>query len=232
MAREARTSPILENSEVVVIPNPLDLAFWRKVDGSTLRAELGIAPQDVFLLYSAKYGLSDYNKGGPDLPRIAVTLRQALGGQVRIVVGVAGKPSKPPILEGVHFHFFSNIKSDQEMREVYSAADFTVVPSRVDNFPSVVAESMACETPVAAYSSHGPKEMVDNGKTGVLADPRETDQLARKMAEVLISNSNLTTAMGRQGRMTSIEKWGYNTVGEQYLALYREVVGRLDAPRR
>lgn len=50
----------------------------------------------------------------------------------------------------------------------YREADVLVFPSRTDTFGLVMAEAMACGTPVAAYPVTGPIDVVHHGRSGVL----------------------------------------------------------------
>jgi glycosyltransferase involved in cell wall biosynthesis len=48
----------------------------------------------------------------------------------------------------------------EELAKLYAAADLFVFPSRADTFGLVMAEAMACGTPVAAYPVDGPLEVL------------------------------------------------------------------------
>jgi glycosyltransferase involved in cell wall biosynthesis len=58
-----------------------------------------------------------------------------------------------------------------QLARLYAAADLFVFPSRSETFGLVMAEAMACGTPVAAYPVDGPLEVLgrsDHGGTGRL----------------------------------------------------------------
>ena len=54
--------------------------------------------------------------------------------------------------------------------QYYRAADVCVFPSRTDTFGLVLAEAMACGTPVAAFPVQGPIDVVGSSRAGVLDD--------------------------------------------------------------
>lgn len=54
-----------------------------------------------------------------------------------------------------HVHWVGLLARD-ELARLYAAADLFVFPSRADTFGLVMAEAMACGTPVAAYPADGP----------------------------------------------------------------------------
>ena len=53
---------------------------------------------------------------------------------------------------------------------IYNAADSFVYPSRTDTFGLVMLEALACGTPVAAYPTAGPLDVVGDSDGGVLDD--------------------------------------------------------------
>ena len=57
-----------------------------------------------------------------------------------------------------------------ELARVYAAADVFVFPSRCETFGLVMAEAMACGTPVAAFPVDGPLEVL--GRTGLDGEGR------------------------------------------------------------
>jgi glycosyltransferase involved in cell wall biosynthesis len=65
---------------------------------------------------------------------------------------------------------FAGMKRGAELASYYQRADVFVFPSRTDTFGLVLAEAMACGTPVAAYPVRGPIDVVTDPSAGVLDD--------------------------------------------------------------
>jgi glycosyltransferase involved in cell wall biosynthesis len=63
---------------------------------------------------------------------------------------------------------FAGMKHGAELASYYQRADVFVFPSRTDTFGLVLAEAMACGTPVAAYPVRGPMDVVTSADAGVL----------------------------------------------------------------
>ena len=63
---------------------------------------------------------------------------------------------------------FTGFKTGRELASYYQRADVFVFPSRTDTFGLVLAEAMACGTPVAAYPVRGPIDVVTDPQAGVL----------------------------------------------------------------
>jgi glycosyltransferase involved in cell wall biosynthesis len=63
---------------------------------------------------------------------------------------------------------FVGAKSGTELASYYQMADVFVFPSLTDTFGLVLAEAMACGTPVAAFPVTGPIDVVTDKRAGVL----------------------------------------------------------------
>ncbi len=83
---------------------------------------------------------------------------------------------------------FLGYKEKEELANVFSDADCLVFPSLTDTFGMVIIEAMACGTPVAAYPSPGPIDIIIEGVNGSI----DTDLL--KAVERALTVSRQTTA--------------------------------------
>lgn len=63
---------------------------------------------------------------------------------------------------------FKGPKFGDELVEYYSSADAFVFPSQTDTFGLVMLEALACGTPVAAYPTEGPVDVIRNPEVGCL----------------------------------------------------------------
>ncbi|WP_289490328.1 glycosyltransferase, partial [Klebsiella pneumoniae] len=52
-------------------------------------------------------------------------------------------------------------QNQQELAEIYSAADVFVNPTKEENYPTVNMEAIACGTPVLTFKTGGSPEMLD-----------------------------------------------------------------------
>lgn len=70
------------------------------------------------------------------------------------------------------------VLNQQELAEVYNAADVFVFPSKTDTFGLVLLEAMACGCPVAAYPVTGPIDVIGPHGPGALRDDLQEACLA------------------------------------------------------
>ena len=73
--------------------------------------------------------------------------------------------------------------NQQELAEIYSAADVFVNPTREDNYPTVNMESIACGTPVITFNTGGSPEMLDEN-CGAVVECDDVDALEQKIIYV------------------------------------------------
>ncbi len=82
---------------------------------------------------------------------------------------------------------FVGAKSGAELASYYQQADVFVFPSRTDTFGLVLAEAMACGTPVAAFPVRGPIDVVKDPHAGVL----DEDLRAAAMAALALDRERV-----------------------------------------
>ena len=106
-----------------------------------------------------------------------------------------------------------------------SAADVFVNPTRAENFPLVVMESMACATAVVSFAVGGVPEMVRPGETGVLAEPENPASLAKGIEDILSDRAALEV-MERRCREVVIEEYSLELQARRYKELYQRVIAQ------
>jgi D-inositol-3-phosphate glycosyltransferase len=84
--------------------------------------------------------------------------------------------------------------------EWYGMADLLVCASDVESLPRTVLEAMAWETPVLATSVFGLPELIDDGETGWLCEPRDTFALATALSRALDASEATRGRIARDAR--------------------------------
>jgi glycosyltransferase involved in cell wall biosynthesis len=101
---------------------------------------------------------------------------------------------------------FVGQKSRDEVPLWMNAADIFVLPSLSEGRPTVVLEAMACGLPVVATNVSGTPEIVEDGKTGFLIEPKNPADIAEKIL-TLVVDDRLMQDMGENG-LCLIEREG------------------------
>ena len=69
-----------------------------------------------------------------------------------------------------HVTYYGIINNEERMSELYNEADIFVLPSREDNLPNSMVESLCCGTPVVGFAIGGVRETIADGENGYLSD--------------------------------------------------------------
>jgi len=113
--------------------------------------------------------------------------------------------------------------SRSRLPELYNNAAVFVFPSRVEAFGLTCAEAMACGRPVVATSLASGPELVEDGISGLLADPRDPAELASKVCAVL-EDKELARRLGTGARQRVLDNFNLHDLGNKNLAFYRSII--------
>ena len=104
----------------------------------------------------------------------------------------------------------------------YKKALFSVLTSKNEGFPTVLLESLACQTPVVSYNClSGPSEIITNQENGILVENQNKDKMIEAMNE-MISNKQLYLHCKNNAK-SSVEKFSIENIGNQWLQLFNSL---------
>jgi len=119
---------------------------------------------------------------------------------------------------------FLGYQSGQSLHNIIANAAFVVVPSEwYENCSMVVLESMAFGKPVIASRIGGIPEQVEDGKTGILFEMGNVQELMSKMA-VFVENQMLLVDMGRAARDKLEKEYALVKHNQQLLSTYFNIL--------
>lgn len=217
LAEVARQSSLFAGRRIEVIPNGLDTNVYRPLDKAAAKAFLGIDPAHPVLLFGAQW-LTDRRKGG-DLLAAALAQIEFPCTLLTFGEGQLSLSDNPNLT----VRALGSLHDDVSLAVMYSAADVFLCPSREDNLPNTVAESMACGTPCAAFDVNGLPDMITHRVDGWLARSFDPTDLAAGI-RWLISHPN-SAAMRHAAREKALAEYSLDVMSARYSALYAELLG-------
>lgn len=118
--------------------------------------------------------------------------------------------------------FFETIPN-QEVPKALNTMDIFVNSSNVESFGVNIVEAMACELPVVATPCPGPKEVIDNGITGIVLKDWNEKELADELIK-LVENPALRMQYGKAGREKVLREYDWRKNVETLINVYKQVV--------
>lgn len=109
--------------------------------------------------------------------------------------------------------------------ELLSLMDVFVLPSLGECLPLSILEAMAMCVPPVVTDVGGNKEIIENGKTGYLVPPGDTEALAEKIL-FLLRDKGAAEAIGRDARKKVEEKFSLELMLANYDSMYRSLLSK------
>jgi glycosyltransferase involved in cell wall biosynthesis len=100
--------------------------------------------------------------------------------------------------------------------------DWLAVPSYTEGLPNIVLEAFAAGVPVVASAVGGIPELIDDGKSGYLVPPKDSNALAGRLLEGLASAQH-RDAMGQHGRGRVMEQFTFGAQSRSYEQLFAQL---------
>lgn len=220
LTQQAKAS-MLGRFPVHHIPYGLDTNAYLPLDRELCQTILGIPPKKKVLLFSA-VNLNEGRKGGDLLLQALQALPSSLKQDcVLLTLGRRTMKLESEIdIPAIHLGFVS---SDRLKSIAYSAADLFVLPTRADNLPLVLQESMACGTPMVSFKVGGVPDLVRPGITGYLAEPGNSQDLCDGIVK-LLEDERLRASMSHNCREIAVREYPLELQAKRYIALYEKVL--------
>jgi len=174
LAEEAKQSEVFKERKVISIYNTLDTTVFKPLTKKFSRDFFNL-PQEASVFMFASQNIENKRKGFDLLLSIIKKNRN----NQNIYFLVVGKKNNE--LTQPNVVFTGPISDERIMAMAYSASDFFVLPSREDNLPNTMLESIACGTPVISFPIGDTKEIIEDSGCGLLASNISSDALETKM---------------------------------------------------
>ncbi|MDE6109976.1 MAG: glycosyltransferase, partial [Muribaculaceae bacterium] len=115
------------------------------------------------------------------------------------------------------------------MPAAFAEGEAFVLSSRFEGFPLVLIEAMACGIPPVAFDCpHGPADLVDNGKNGILvpfknlSDEERIDLLSDGLRRMLSLSDEERKRMS-EAAMTKAASFSREAIMERWVKLFKEI---------
>ena len=220
LTEQSKTS-MLNRFPIYHIPNGIDTNAYQPLDRQLCKAVLDIPSNKRVLLFGAD-SLKDQRKGGDLLLKTLQQLPQFLKSETVLLTFGNGSETITSEL-GMRTINLGYINSDRLKSIAYAAADLFVFPTRADNLPLVLQESMACGTPMVSFDIGGVPDLVRHMVTGYLAKPEDAKDFCKGIV-MLLEDEQLRQTMSANCRTIALAEYSLELQAKRYIEIYKKIL--------
>jgi glycosyltransferase involved in cell wall biosynthesis len=220
---QIKQSMFAQHAPLHYIPHGIDTETYQPLDAAKCREVLGIPVEKKILMFGAQ-ALNNRRKGSDLLISALQQLPTALKSQVLLLIlgGEGDAIGEQTEIEVINLGYVSN---DRFKAIAYSAADLFILPTRADNLPLVLQESMACGTPMISFDLGGIPDLVRPGITGELACAEDASHLSEQIARLLEDNE-LRQEMSANCRAIAVSEYPLDLQAQRYIQVYQQLLAK------
>ncbi|MDO8601239.1 MAG: glycosyltransferase [bacterium] len=205
---------------IEVIPNGIDLERFKNLE---IKPHQGFVVITVARLEKVKG--TEYLIGAFDL------LMSDFLGKSDIRLSIIGDGSERKNLEDLvkklglaeRVKFLGEIPNEK-IPEYLAGADCFVLPSLKEGFGIAVLEAMAAGVPVIASRVGGILDIIEDGKTGLLIEPGNPEEIAKAISKIY-QDSTLRGQLINNA-MAELKRYNWQDIAERVFKIYENIIRR------
>ncbi|NEO61908.1 MAG: glycosyltransferase [Moorea sp. SIO4G2] len=218
---EQAQQSMLNRFRIHHIPNGINTEVYQPLESQQCKSVLNIPTGKTVLMFAAT-NLAEKRKGGDLLLKALQSLPQSIKAETIVLTfGSGGETIAETV--GIPAFNLGYASNDHFKAIAYSAADLFLFPTRADNLPVVLQESMACGTPMVSFNIGGVPDLVRPGITGYLARPEDIQDFCNGIVQ-LLEDKPLRETMAQQCRAIALEDYSLELQAQRYIDLYHQVL--------
>lgn len=200
----------VSEEKIRVIPSGVDLDHWKPTDNERQKNK------KIKLLFVG----GDFSRKGGD--ELLQAYRNGLAEHCELDIVTRDHVIAPEPSIRVHNGLTQGMP---ELRQLFTAADIFVLPSRGDASPFVVLEAMAAGLPVISTRVGAVQEQIEHGTSGYLLEDNKPDTISSNILR-LVGDHNKLLEMGRAGRLLAEEKFNAQTNYNRLIEYLKDIATR------
>jgi phosphatidylinositol alpha-mannosyltransferase len=210
--------------EYVIIPNGIDVERFSSEHVRPLDKYADGRPTILFV------GRLDPRKGFRYLLRAFPYVKEQFPQARLVVVGAYDKEEVADHVRYARERHLTGVKfvgrvSDEELPRYYRSCSVFCAPSTgFESFGIVLLEAMAAGKPTVATNIPGYRDLLDDGKEGFLAEPKDERALAEALIRIL-GDPQMQRSMGDRGRAKA-QQYSWRQVALRVLDFYEELLDK------
>ncbi|MBU2575892.1 glycosyltransferase family 4 protein [Patescibacteria group bacterium] len=213
-----------DDKKFKVLPIGVDVSRFKPFEvDEEFKKNLNIKPDEKIVLFVGGLDKAHYFKGVEYLIRAVEHIKSHSAFKIVIVGRGELQQEYRKLAEKLNVKdkiMFTGGISDNYLVKLYQMAYVTVLPSidQSESFGIVLAESMACGTPVIASNLPGVRSVFEDGVTGFVSAVRDEKNLAEKISFIL-NNPEKEVQMRDACVKLVQEKYDWNKIADKFMEL-------------
>lgn len=182
MKEYSSQSDAFKNRNHYIIPNSLDLNVYKLRDKTIVRKALEI-PNDKPVIMFCCQNLANRRKGF----ELLLKALPLISTECNVIT--VGDTTNIKRSDNLNIIPFGKVNDQRLLAMLYSASDIFVLPSREDNLPNTMLESLSCGTPVISFSNGGMRDIITN-YNGRIIQNQTSEDLASAIDDIITNLDN------------------------------------------
>ena len=215
-----RAVSVLPGPRIVrVIPNAIEADVFCVSSKTEARRRLSLAVGVPIVLTTAHNRFKDLETTLAAIANVKLTRSTAERPQLIVL----GRREEGRAVGGWDVRYQGFLFDRTVVADFFRAADVFVHGARAEVFGKTIAEAMACGTATIATRVGGIPEVLEDGETGILVQPRSPQELARAISH-LLENPMRRRQIGAQAAKVARVRYSLNRQADDVLDFYRTVI--------
>ncbi|HEX2606577.1 MAG TPA: glycosyltransferase [Flavisolibacter sp.] len=220
----AKQSPVFSGKQIKQIYNGLDQQVFKKLSKSECRLKHGLPLDGKIVMFAAeKIEAGNPWKGGADLLNILKLMNQFSKDTLSLIVVGDTDNELFNGLSKLHVYGKGYVYDEYIVAELLNAADLFIYPTRADNLPNILIESISCGTPCVTFDIGGNSEIIRNGINGFIIKPFDFPDFANK-ALLILNDQKIYNEFSSASLNVALRQFKDSDMAKRYFELFNQIV--------
>jgi glycosyltransferase involved in cell wall biosynthesis len=211
----------LPAEKITVVHNGADLTPFRDPSPGTLRAELGLTPDQPLVIVlgrlAANKGQRFLVEAAPDILARFPTTHFVFAGNPE------GRGDIEARIRALNLEpHFSLLSFRSDVVNLLRSSDLFVLPSLGEGFSLAIVEALAAGLPVVATRVGGAAEIIDEGRNGFLVPPADAGALGEAVIRALSLDAPARENM-RRAALDTARHFSFDITAQKMYEIYRSL---------
>ena len=213
------------DKEIYVIPNGIDLKRFENLSREGVRRRLKITGEQKIIMF---VGTLRSVKGLKYLIQAMDIIKQK-DAEVKLMLVGDGEERQDleKLVKELDLEdrvIFVGKVFNEKVPEYMAASDVFVLPSLSESFGIVNLEAMASGLPIVATKVGGLSEIVKDGENGFLVEPKNPEQIAKKVL-LILENDKLRKKISKNNK-EEVKKYTWDEIANRLEKIYSGVLAK------